>query len=338
MPSFTIDRGRRPLREALAAAAVLACKPCCREEGVGSGSITSRIACGCSLPDTIFLAWSDSGITAACKMPDSVITLTRCELADVMCGILYRTDTYTLIDPENGYDGPVTTDDNEAGLACLQAIWGEPGAWNRIQWFCWKSESIPFANSCCDPDNNPVPGHCYAFVTTSGVFYYMVTQYQFSNAINSEDFDASILPDETNCCEFVWSCSVVEPSDPLVDPGCNPALFLEGQHPIHYFNGHERRLNVGAGVYGGGCVASGLPCAFNVGDFDNFDPVVTETYFYGCYIHEGWYVCEHIAHAGYSPGTTPASPGPTADTCTPFYREWTWTAAAGASVEITVSE
>lgn len=63
--SFTIDRGRLSLRDALAVAATLACKPCCREAGGGSGggslgSGSHSIECcpGILLPDTLHITIS----------------------------------------------------------------------------------------------------------------------------------------------------------------------------------------------------------------------------------------------------------------------------------------
>jgi hypothetical protein len=57
LSSFTIERGRRTLRDALAAASVLACKPCCVAVGGGSGGGgdgDDARCCGCP-PNTVNL-------------------------------------------------------------------------------------------------------------------------------------------------------------------------------------------------------------------------------------------------------------------------------------------
>jgi hypothetical protein len=299
-----------------------ACKPC------GETPPPPDTACGCELPNTLYATWADSGIATECKLPDGVIELNRCTLADVMCGISYNT--------RDG-DGILTDTDNTAGIACLESVWGSSGNYKRVQWYCWKSSELFYLNDCCDPGNFPVPGHCWGWVTVSGTLYYMVAEYQNSTATAPEDFDAHIVPEFTNCCWFLWLCSVVSPDDPFNDPyGGACALVLEGMHPVNYLNGRARRANTGAaaGTYSG-CTATSQPCRVVSGG--------NTTQFEACLVaFDGFHICEHwsnhIAHAGFGGTGIASSPGPLNGTCDPFYQEWSWTAGAAGFVAITINE
>ncbi len=299
---------------------------CC---GGGTSGPEPRYACDCRLPDTLYAAYSDNSNTpdpepGNCRYPEDVITLNRCTLTEALACIRFQIDTYTLVggSAEDGweYSDPVTTYDDEGGFACLEAPYDAGGGvWVRLRWNAWKSDHIEYTWDCCE-------GEIIGGVL-DGTLYYMVVEFQTAASEDGPWVDG----EGSACCEFLWACSY------YYNPGSPPAIpdlscdSLEGLDPVQFMNGGPAW---GGLTVGSGCGPSGLPCAYQTGDFNSGDETVVVAGFTACRRYgsglgpPSWGFCNTSAQPVFS-GIAYLDPGPNDVTCSPFSRTWAWNGALG---------